>query len=375
MVTSASIIGKSLQADDVQIVNGLQTSHSIFNYFSSKESVLLEDDRCVLVKVIVTSDENLRDSIIKATNNQTMVESTSLYATDKIQRDIEEILLQSGLYYERRKNFYLNQGVSVHDLITLQYLASAYLAVVLKSPKNAVFLRPKVIRDEEKYKIIFNDKINIKVWVALARIFKNIDKFLELHRNKRASSERFLRKWRYLVGLLLLSKHYGKFDFSVNEIIQYDPELIVEKNILNIVSDIELNISTNKSLPVIKVINYYESKYGIKNKNIIFKADPYNEKKFGINYRKTNALINDDFLNKVKELLPPQPWQPHMEKEIIRVLGCSRRDYSDAVKLLIERGDFYQQRDGILYDKCGKIVGFDERRVDSATLKLKENPS
>lgn len=36
LVNSASIIGKSLQADDVQIVNGLQTSHSIYNYFSKK---------------------------------------------------------------------------------------------------------------------------------------------------------------------------------------------------------------------------------------------------------------------------------------------------------------------------------------------------
>lgn len=157
LVTSASIIGKSLQADDVQIVNGLQTSHSIYNYFSTKDPDNLQDERSVLVKVIVTQDEKLRDSIIKATNNQTMVESTSLHATDKIQRDIEDILLQSGLYYERRKNFYLNQGVSVHELVTLQYLACAYVALILKSPTKAVSLRPKTIRDEEKYKLIFNE--------------------------------------------------------------------------------------------------------------------------------------------------------------------------------------------------------------------------
>ncbi|TQR56903.1 hypothetical protein E2K52_13325 [Acinetobacter sp. RF14B] len=350
----------------------------IFNYFSSKESVLLDDERCVLVKVIVTSDGNLRDSIIKATNNQTMVESTSLYATDKIQRDIEEILLQSGLYYERRKNFYLNQGVSVHDLITLQYLASAYLALVLKSPAKAVSLRPKVIRDEEKYKIIFNENTNIRVWVALARIFKSIDKYLQLHRSKSAPSEKFLKKWRYLVGLLILSKYYGRFDFSVNEIIEYNHELIVNESVLEVVNDIEVNISA-KSLPVSngnisKILNYYETKYGVKNKMIVFKANPYSEKNFGINANRINSIISDNFLNKVKEILPPQPWKPYMEKEIIKVLGCSRREYFDAVRLLIKRGDFYRQRDGILYDRQGTIVGFDEHRVESANMKLIENP-
>ena len=102
LASSANITGKSITATDTQIVNGLQTTESIFRHFQGNKS--FSDDRCVLVKVIVTHDAAVRDAIIRATNNQTNVELASLHATDKIQRDIEDVLLRHGLFYERRKN-------------------------------------------------------------------------------------------------------------------------------------------------------------------------------------------------------------------------------------------------------------------------------
>ncbi|MDT4291352.1 AIPR family protein [Methylomonas sp. MO1] len=97
LATSASVVGKSIQIQDVQIVNGLQTTESIFRHFESGADV--PDERSVLVKIIVTQDETVRNSIIRATNNQTDVELASLHATDKIQRDIEDILVRKGLFY------------------------------------------------------------------------------------------------------------------------------------------------------------------------------------------------------------------------------------------------------------------------------------
>ena len=116
LATSASITGKSIQASEIQIVNGLQTTESIYRYLSSSGSAT--DDRCVLVKVIVTRDEAVRDAIIRATNNQTDVELASLHATDKIQRDIEDALSRSGLSYERRKNYYVNLGHTPAEIVT-----------------------------------------------------------------------------------------------------------------------------------------------------------------------------------------------------------------------------------------------------------------
>ena len=102
LATSAVDIGTKLRVQNIQIVNGLQTSHSIYRYFTESHSQ--HDDRCVMIKIITQNDPAIRDSIIRSTNNQTAVEVASLFATDKIQRDIEDVLKQHGYYYERRKN-------------------------------------------------------------------------------------------------------------------------------------------------------------------------------------------------------------------------------------------------------------------------------
>ena len=92
-----------------------------------------------MIKVIESNDATVRDSIIRATNNQTNVELASLHATDKIQRDIEEILIRSDLFYERRTNFYKNQGISADKILTPLYLASGYVSLILKVPNQASF--------------------------------------------------------------------------------------------------------------------------------------------------------------------------------------------------------------------------------------------
>jgi AIPR protein len=90
LVTAAIAVGKVLQLHDVQIVNGLQTTETIFRHFSSGN--IASAERGLLVKVVVSSDPVVRDQIIRATNNQSSVEAASLHATDKLQRDIEEVL-------------------------------------------------------------------------------------------------------------------------------------------------------------------------------------------------------------------------------------------------------------------------------------------
>jgi hypothetical protein len=46
LATAASVIGNSIHMDDIQIVNGLQTTESIFRHFNDSSST--EDNRAVL---------------------------------------------------------------------------------------------------------------------------------------------------------------------------------------------------------------------------------------------------------------------------------------------------------------------------------------
>lgn len=132
--TKAHIVGNSISIQNVQIVNGLQTSESIFNYFNThgKEP----DQRSVLVKILITNNPNTSKSIIYATNNQTSVNVTALRATEKLQQDIEDILKVHGIYYDRRPNYYHNQGIPESAIITPLSLASGYICLFYKNPYN-----------------------------------------------------------------------------------------------------------------------------------------------------------------------------------------------------------------------------------------------
>lgn len=78
-------VGKKLSIENVQIVNGLQTSYSI--YYNHNGDV--NDERSVLVKVIINNNKEVVDNIIASTNSQNPVSPTLLRATEPIQRNIE----------------------------------------------------------------------------------------------------------------------------------------------------------------------------------------------------------------------------------------------------------------------------------------------
>ncbi|WP_199783730.1 AIPR family protein, partial [Cronobacter dublinensis] len=100
IITSKAVLsGKTLTIENPQVVNGLQTSHEIYNYFSSLEEVS-EESRNVLVRVICESNAESRDKIIRATNSQTSIPPASLRSADVIHRDIEDFFKANGYFYD-----------------------------------------------------------------------------------------------------------------------------------------------------------------------------------------------------------------------------------------------------------------------------------
>ena len=114
--------GKSLLVIEPEIVNGLQTSNEIYNYFSENPDKISKDTRNILVRIIVPDNEQLRDDIILATNNQTQIPKSSLRVSDPIHWQIEMYFKSKGLYYDRRKNHYKNLGKKSTEIISVSYL-------------------------------------------------------------------------------------------------------------------------------------------------------------------------------------------------------------------------------------------------------------
>jgi len=174
--SSATLSGKILTIENAEVVNGLQTSREIFDAFGNRQDV--RDDRSVLVRVLVPQAQDSRDRIIKATNSQTSIPSASLRATDKIHRDIEDFLVVRGIYYDRRKNYYKNQGKPVNKIVSISYLAQAVLACALRDPANARARPSSLLKNDDTYGRIFSENYNLEVYFKCVSVARRVEDVL-----------------------------------------------------------------------------------------------------------------------------------------------------------------------------------------------------
>lgn len=168
--TNASFASKRLHIEDPQIVNGLQTSFEVFNYFTTHK--IEKDDRNILVRIISPQSEKSRLSVIKATNSQTNIPPSSLRATDPIHKNIEDYLFSHGYYYDRRKNYHKNQGKPINKIISIPYLAQIIMSLYLQEPDYARARPSTLIKKNEDYEKIFNEKLPIDIYLKSIQIQK-----------------------------------------------------------------------------------------------------------------------------------------------------------------------------------------------------------
>jgi AIPR protein len=173
-----TVVGKTYALDDVQVVNGLQTSHTVFDVLRGAAEDHPALDRAVLVRILVTDDALTRDRVIRATNRQTSVPAASLRATDEIQRDIEAFFLHHGWFYDRRKNYYRNNGKSVERIVSIPLLAQAVMAMGLSRPDNSRARPSSLLKRDDDYRKIFSRDTPLNVYLWMAQSQKAVDSFL-----------------------------------------------------------------------------------------------------------------------------------------------------------------------------------------------------
>lgn len=171
--------GKELVIYNPEIVNGLQTSNEVYKYYSENTEALSTEARNILVRIIVPESEESRDKIIKATNSQTPIPKASLRATDTIHRQIEEYLKPKGLFYDRRKNFYKNEGKKPKDIVTVSFMAQCLMSVLLQKPDFARARPSTLLEKDEEYTKLYHHENDISVYYKLAYIGKKIESVLK----------------------------------------------------------------------------------------------------------------------------------------------------------------------------------------------------
>lgn len=198
----AVLAGKSLTIEDPQIVNGLQTSHEIHRHFANMQEPA-GDSRAILVRVLCEENEEARDRIIRATNSQTSIPPASLRSSDEIHRNIEDFLKANGYYYDRKKNFYKNEGKPVSKIISIPFMAQAMMAITLLKPDGARARPSTLINSEADYRKIFSMDIPIDVYLKVVQIIKIVDTFLKPENCTIQLERKTITNAKYYVAMLV----------------------------------------------------------------------------------------------------------------------------------------------------------------------------
>lgn len=173
IATNPSLVATTLSLDDVQIVNGLQTSYSIFNNHPGNQ----DDPRSVLVKVIITEDKATIDHVIASTNSQNAVSPVLLRATDEVQRRLELFFLNAGYFYDRRKNFYKNQNKPAARIYSIQTAAQAIESILFYSPHAARSKPTTLVKDDTAYARIFDGNKDFRAYLNSCLILRKTLEF------------------------------------------------------------------------------------------------------------------------------------------------------------------------------------------------------
>ena len=233
LCSRASVSGKTLTIENAEVVNGLQTSREIFEVVSSHPQT--DDPRSLLVRVIVTEGEESRDRIIRATNSQTAIPSASLRATDKIHRDIEDFLATRGLFYDRRKNYYKNQGMPVRKIVSIGFLAQSVLACALGDPTNARARPTSLIKRDEDYLRIFNESYPLGVYLNSAALNMNVEDTLRLEECNIPSSH--WNNIKFYAAMLAAMRLIGSTSPSARKMSEVDLSKATKEFLLSCISD------------------------------------------------------------------------------------------------------------------------------------------
>jgi hypothetical protein len=176
VATKAPLSGKTINVTDPKIVNGLQTSMEIYDYF--RVNPTHTEQRNILVRIVVADDQEIRNSIIKATNSQSSISAASLRSFDPIHHKIEQYFLLHDLYYDRRKNYYKNQGKTKEKIVTIPYMAQAVAAIWLQRPNDSRGRPIRLLKDPELYNRIFTEANDVSLYLQCILFMKKIDEFL-----------------------------------------------------------------------------------------------------------------------------------------------------------------------------------------------------
>ncbi|MER9523807.1 AIPR family protein [Mesorhizobium sp. M0292] len=162
--------GPLVSLQNVQIVNGGQTSNALFE--ANRQDSEKLDDVLVLVRIIEAKADDIGQKVSETTNSQTPIKSRDLRANTSVQRKIEQSMKAIGLFYERKKDQYrtIEKSKRIDSLLAGQ----AYLAYGLDMPEIAKKDRGRTFGD--LFDTVFSEDLDPINLITPVRVLETIER-------------------------------------------------------------------------------------------------------------------------------------------------------------------------------------------------------
>jgi hypothetical protein len=286
VASSISPTGDKFTIRDYQIVNGCQTSNVLFN---NRNSDFINSVN-VPIKIIATDDDEIKNRITLATNNQTPIKKEQLASLTSFQRSLEQFYISyngdAKLYYERRsKQYNTDSSVLKTRIITVPYQIKSFAAMFLDNPHQVTsFFGTLVSRlNEGKAQIFTQDHVYSPYYTSAFAYYK-----LENHFRKRNIDSSY-KKVRFHILMLFRmmyqpdilppfnSKKMDSYCQKLLDILNDDKKsLVAFKECLKVIDNAEFDKSDKQDIKLLsKTKNLIEKANELTTHNIIYKELKY----------------------------------------------------------------------------------------------------
>ena len=197
---------------NVQIVNGGQTTRTLFHSYQSNAKKMEQVD--VLVRIIETGEKSISERVSEAANRQTPVRTRDLHANDWIQKKLENEFEALGYFYERKRNQHAEEEVGKR--LDAEEVGQVWLAYELDMPSEARDQKATIFGT--KYDDIFDEEqITAEKLLFAFDLYRPLDKEKRLIQRKKRKKENVtdqeaffsLATFHILNGMKVISKNQG----------------------------------------------------------------------------------------------------------------------------------------------------------------------
>ncbi len=173
-------------------------------------------------------NEQVRDNIIFATNNQTNIPKSSLRVTDTIHLQIELYFKSRGLFYDRRKNYYKNQKKKSSDIVGVSFLAQCLISIILHKPDFARARPSTLLTDDNTYSFLYEENQNLEAYYKAAVIGKQVQRNLAITQEMTPPERSDIL---FYLLYALVAKTLNKREITFSDLSNFDTDAINDEAI------------------------------------------------------------------------------------------------------------------------------------------------